>query len=358
MDTLPSIASQRMIFRANDANTSFSEMMGLPGSQLDTVYWLPWYNNRTLHTQLRFANVSSSPARVHVSIGGAPVAGSPFSLAPGASLRKSFPGIDKGPVRIQSNQTILASERVVYKVNGVNTSFSELMALPRKQLASTYWLPWYNNRTLNTQLRFANVSGRDATVTVTIGGTEMGTFSLPPGASLRKSFAGIEAGPVKIESNADDVRIVASERVILRANGLDTSFSEMMALPDSQLNNTYWLPWYSSKGLDTKLRFANVSSSPASVRVYIAGKEMPGSPFSLPAGDSVMAGFPGIDKGPVRIVSNQKIVASQQVLYRVNGVAESFSEMMGLPASQLAATFWLPWYNNVEVNTQLRFGVP
>jgi hypothetical protein len=30
-------------------------MMGLPNSQLDTIYWLPWYNNFGMDTQLRFA---------------------------------------------------------------------------------------------------------------------------------------------------------------------------------------------------------------------------------------------------------------------------------------------------------------
>ena len=50
-------------------HTSFSEMMGLPNSQLDTTYWLPWYNNVDLDTQLRFGNVSGSTATVHVYIG-------------------------------------------------------------------------------------------------------------------------------------------------------------------------------------------------------------------------------------------------------------------------------------------------
>jgi len=42
----------------------------------------------------------------------------------------------------------------------------------------------------------------------------------------------------------------------------------------------------------------------------------------------------------------------------VNGINASFSEMMGLPANQLDTTYWLPWYNNVDLITQLRFGVP
>jgi len=28
--------------------------MALPDSQLDSIYWLPWYNNKDLDTQLRF----------------------------------------------------------------------------------------------------------------------------------------------------------------------------------------------------------------------------------------------------------------------------------------------------------------
>jgi hypothetical protein len=333
-------------------------MMGLPDSQLDTTYWLPWYNNKDLDTQLRFANVSATDATVHVTIGGVEMTGSPFTLTPGARTRKSFAGIDKGPVKIESDVDIVAAERVIYKAaGGVNTSFSEMMALPDSQLNTTYWLPWYNNKDLNTQLRIANVSATDATVHVTIGGVEMSSspYALAPGASRRLSYAGIDKGPVKIES---DVDIVAAERVIYKVNGVNTSFSEMMALPDSQLDAIYWLPWYNNVGLDTQLRFANVSGTEATVHVFIGGVEMTGSPFTLPAGASTRKSFAGIDKGLVKIESNVDIVAAERVIYKVNGVNTSFSEMMGLPAGQLDTTYWLPWYNNVDLDTQLRFGVP
>jgi hypothetical protein len=48
----------------------------------------------------------------------------------------------------------VAAERLIYKVGGVNTSFSEMMALPDNLLDTTYWFPWYNNNDLDTQLRF------------------------------------------------------------------------------------------------------------------------------------------------------------------------------------------------------------
>ena len=106
--------------------TSFSEMMGLPASQLDNTYWMPWYNNVDLDTQLRFGNVSNTPATVHVRIGGQEKTSCtttpanvpyPYVLAVGASLRVSCPNVNSGPVQIISNVNIVAAERVIYKIN-------------------------------------------------------------------------------------------------------------------------------------------------------------------------------------------------------------------------------------------------
>jgi hypothetical protein len=353
---VPLIGAERVIYRVNGVNTSFSEMMGLPHDLPYTTFWLPWYNNVDLDTQLRIANVTGSPASVQVFIGGTPMTGTPFDLAAGASTRVSFPGVNAGPVQIVSTQAIVAAERVIYRVNGLNTSFTEMMALPASQLDTTYWLPWYNNKELDTQLRIANVSGFPASVHVYISGAEMqgSPFSLLAGESIRRSFPGISAGPVQIVS---DQAIVAAERVIFKVNNVNTSFSEMIALPASQLDATYWLPWYNNVDLDTQLRFANTTNTPASVRIYIGGQEMQGSPFPLPAGESTRKSFPGISGGPVQIVSDVPIVAAERVIFKVNNVNTSFTEMMALPDLWLSTSYYLPWYNNVELDTQLRFGV-
>jgi sugar lactone lactonase YvrE len=345
----PVIGAERVIYRVNNVNTSFSEMMGMPAGQLNTTYWLPWYNNVNLDTQLRIANVSGSQATVTVTIGGVPQ--TTFNLAAGASTRVSYAGVNSGPVKIVSTQIIVAAERVIYKVNGVNTSFTEMMALPGQQLDNVYYLPWYNNVDLDTQLRIANVSGFQATVTVTIGGVPQPSFNLAAGASTRVSYP-MNNGPVKIVSTQD---IVAAERVIYKVNGKNTSFSEMMALPENCLDNTYWLPWYNNADLDTQLRIANVSASQATVTVTIGGVPQPS--FNLAAGASTRISYPA-NNGPVKIVSTQNIVAAERVIYKVNNVNTSFTEMMALPNSQLDTTYWLPWYNNVDLDTQLRFGVP
>ena len=358
-NALPFLAAEQVIYRINGTNISFSEMMGLPDSLLDTTYWLPWYNNVDLDTQLRIGNASNSSAAVHVYLGGVEMTGSPFTLAPGASTRLGFPGVNNGPVKIESDHgvPIVAAQRLIYTVNGLPVSFSEAMAIPNSQLSTTYWLPWYNNVDLNTQLRIANVSGSPAAVTVTIGGQQMpgSPFNLAAGASIRLSFAGINNGPVKIESTQN---IVAAERVIYKVNGTNTSFSEMMGVPDGQLDTTYWFPWYNNVDLDTLLRLANVSSSSATVHVYIGGVEMTGSPFTLAPGANMRLSFAGVNNGPVKIVSDQDILVGARVIYRVNGTNTSFSELMGLPDSQLNTTYWLPWYNNVDLNTQLRFDMP
>jgi hypothetical protein len=134
-----------------------------------------------------------------------------------------------------------------------------------------------------------------------------------------------------------------------------------MGLPANQLNATYYFPWYNNTDLDTQLRLGNVSGSAASVHIYVGGAEVTGSPFSLTAsgaGQSARLSFSGVNNGPVQIVSDANIVAAERVIYKPSGTPVSYTEMMGLPASQLSATYWLPWYNNVDIDTQLRFGVP
>ena len=343
------IAAERVIYKAaGGVNTSFTEMMGLPQSQLDTTYWLPWYNNLDLDTQLRIANVSGSQASITVTIGGVPQP--PFNLAAGASTRVSY-AANNGPVQIVSTQNIVAAERVIHKANGVNTSFSEMMALPENQLDTVYYLPWYNNVHLDTQLRIANVSGSQATITVTIGGIPQPSFNLAAGASTRVSYAA-NNGPVKIQSTQN---IVAAERVIYKVNNIPASFSEMMALPASQLDTSYWLPWYNNVDLDTQLRIANVSNSPATVAVTIGGTALPS--FNLAAGASTRVSY-AANNGPLNIQSTQNTVVAERVIYSVSGIPTSFSEMMGLPNGQLDTIFWLPWYNNIDLDTQLRFGRP
>ncbi len=187
----------------------------------------------------------------------------PYTLAAGTSVRVSCPGVNNGPVKIVSTGNIVASERVAFLVGNTGINFSELMGLPSAQLTTSYIFPWYNNASLDTQLRFGNVSGSSATVHVYIGGQEMASgcladgqpsnspYTIAAGASLRVSCAGVNNGPVKIVSNRN---IVAAERVVINNGSAGIGFSELMGLPESRLTTGYILPWYNNLSLNTQLR--------------------------------------------------------------------------------------------------------
>jgi len=134
--------------------TDFSELMGLPIGALSTRYSFPVYNNVNLNTQLRFGNIGNINTTVTVTING--VVKGNYNLAPNASQRVSYVGLDSGPVVIQSSGgvSIIASERVAYHNGTAWTSFAEMMGLPQSQWTSSYVFPWYNNVDLNSQLRF------------------------------------------------------------------------------------------------------------------------------------------------------------------------------------------------------------
>ena len=354
---VPLVASERVGYFNGSAWTSHSELMGLPASQVATSYSFPWYNNIELNSQLRFANVGSASTTVTVTIGGI-VRGS-YPLIPNESKRVSYPGLDKGPVKITSsgNVPIIASLRVAYFDGSEWTSFSEMMGLPSHKLTSSYVFPWYNNLELNSQLRFGNVGTAPTTVTVTIGGIVQASYPVAPNESKRVSYLSLDKGPVKITSSGN-VPIIASLRVAYNNGSAWTDFSEMMGLPLGSLSSHYSFPIYNNVDLNSQMRFGNVGTASTTVTVTINGV-LKGT-YNLAPNQSQRVSYNGMNSGPVVVQSTGgiPIVASERVAYNDGTAWTGFAEMMGLPQSQLAVTFLFPWYNNVDLDTQMRFGVP
>ena len=359
--TLPMVASERVAYTPNGGTTwtSHSEMMGMPSNQLASSYTFPWYNNLDLNSQLRFGNVGSMGTTVTVTVGGV-VQGS-YPLAPNASTRISYAGLDDGPVKVTSsgNVPIIASMRVAYTPDGGTTwtSFSEMMGLPSPKLTSSYVFPWYNNLDLNSQLRFGNVGNIGTTVRVTMGGVFQGSYQLDPNESKRISYPGLDMGPVKVTSSGN-VPIIASMRVAHNDGSAWTDFTEIMGLPSPSLSTHYSFPVYNNADLNTQLRFGNVGTATTTVSVKING--LLKGRYTLAPNASQRVSYAGLNAGPVVIQSsgNVPIIASERVAYFDGNAWTSFAEMMGLPQSQLSTTFVFPWYNNVNLNTQLRFGIP
>ena len=67
--------------------------------------------------------------------------------------------------------------------------------------------------------------------------------------------------------------------------------------------------------------------------------------------------YEGISGGPLLVtdLNSNPLVSSIRLLYR-NKKTETLSELMGVPTSQLASDYWLPFYSDEGVyDSQLRF---
>jgi hypothetical protein len=360
------LAALRVIWREPGFRASYSEMMGLPKEQLSTEYWFPWYNNAvpaSLDQGFRIGNVSSAPTAIEVWVGTSRI--DSFNLNPGDSTRVSY-DVDNGPIRVvcadcSGSAKIIAALRVIWKEPGSRFSYSEMMGLPKEQLSSEYWFPWYNNATpasMDQGFRIANVSSTESnTVEVWVGTTQLDTLTLEAGASTRVSY-NVDNGPIRIvcttcsDSDNDD-KIIAALRVIWKEPGFRASYSEMMGLPKEQLSSEYWFPWYNNAvpaSMDQGFRIANVSPTESNtVEVWVGATKLATIP--LAAGASTRVAY-SIDNGPLRIVCTtctntdyDQILAALRVIWKEPGFRASYSEMMGLPAQGLSTEYWFPWYN-------------
>ena len=375
------LAALRVIWKEPGFRASYSEMMGLPAEQLSTEYWFPWYNNAvpaSMDQGFRIGNVNITSTTIQIWVGNNPI--DSFTLDPGASIRVGYP-VDNGPIRIvctdcTGSEKIIAAMRVIWKEPGVRFSYSEMMGLPKEQLSTEYWFPWYNNAvpaSMDQGFRIANVSSTESnTMEVWVGNTKLDTITVGTGASTRVGY-NVDNGPIKIRctscSNMGDDKIIAALRVIWKEPGFRASYSEMMGLPKEQLSSEYWFPWYNNAvpaSMDQGFRIANVSPTESNtVEVWVGSTKL--TTIFLAHGASTRVGY-NVDNGPIRIVCTtctntnyDQVLAALRVIWKEPGFRASYSEMMGLPAQALSSEYWFPWYNNAvpsSMDQGFRISVP
>ena len=382
-NAMDGIAALRVIWREPGFRASYSEMMGLPKEQLSNEYWFPWYNNidtASMDQGFRIANVDNSTHTIRVFLGASQI-GTDIILASQASIRVGY-AVNNGPIRItcttcSASDKIIAALRVIWKEPGVRFSYSEMMGLPKEQLSSEYWYPWYNNAVVNSMdqnLRIANVDTTAGnTVEVRVGTTLLETVSLAAGASIRRGYS-VDNGPVRItcttcNSTSSD-KILTALRVIWKEPGYRSSYSEMMGLPVEQLSTEYRFPWYNNlaiASMDQGFRIANVDTTSHTIKIMVGAADL--ATFALNGGASVRVGY-AVDNGPIRVICttcnplnvDDKIITAIRVIWQEPGFRSSYSEMMGLPVEALSTEYWFPWYNNAFPNTIMdqgfRFGIP
>jgi hypothetical protein len=92
----------------------------------------------------------------------------------------------------------------------------------------------------------------------------------------------------------------------------------------------------------------------ALVDVYIGGKKMNSTPYSIGPGERVYPRY-GINGGPVRVVSTNgvPIFTSERAKYKT-----SFNEVLGYPADRFATEYWFTTLDDLGMITYLVIGNP
>jgi hypothetical protein len=267
-----------------------------------------------LGDNIHVINPGNAAANVSVSLPGAsPLA---VSVAPFAEQFVSFPqGTIGGPVKITSNQPVLASQRVQYY-----QTFNEVVARGPGEASTESYFNWFDKATpgmLGDNIHILNPGL--TTVTGTVGvvrgsaSTPL-TFQVAPGSQTYVTFpAGTIGGPVRV---LFDQPVLASQRV-----QYFQSFNEVpsMALRQTQLVNH--LMWFdnATPGMSTDnihIYVPRIYPVPTlNITVSVPGAAPIQMTFNG-ADDEVYVTFPaGTIGGPVTITTDRPVLAAQRVQY-------------------------------------------
>lgn len=357
----PFFTSQRVT-----SGDSYNELLGVPPSQFTTEYWFPYYDHGypnipgdMMRTWVLVGNPDpAQTASVDIYIGGVKQPGSPFSIPPGGNITPRWIGtIGSGPVRVVSTNgvNIFASERVF---TVPNDSFNEVFGYPASQFTTEYWFPWYDSINMQNFVLVGNTSSsQSANVDIFIGSRLMGSYAIQPNQTLKRSYAGVMDGPVRVVST-NGVNIVTSQSAL---SGSSNSFNEVMGYPFDRFDTEYWFPYYDhgypnvpGNMMRTWILVGNPSgTTTANVEIFIAGVSQ--GTYAIPPGSRITPRWIGTINGPVRVVSDIPVFASERVFTVPNNV---FNEMMGYPASQLSAEYWFPWYDSVNMKNDILISKP
>ncbi|MFI5282789.1 MAG: PKD domain-containing protein, partial [Candidatus Dormibacterales bacterium] len=174
------------------------------------------------------------------------------------------------------------------------------------------YFQWFDKASpgmLNDNIHILNPGGTAANVTVSLPAVPAQAVTVAPGAEAFVTFpAGTIGGPVTVSSSQP---VLASQRVQYYS-----TFNEVWAESASQAATTSYVNWYdkASPGiLNDNIHFLNPGATMATVTVSLgaASQVVP-----VGAGAEAYVSFPkGSIGGPVKVVSDQPVLASQRVQY-------------------------------------------
>ncbi len=284
---------------------------------------------------IHLLNTSGATANVTVTLPGASAVN--VTLAAGAETPVGFgAGHIGGPVVVNSDQQIVASQRVRYY-----QTFNEVWAEGAAQAGTTSYLNWYDKASpgmFNDNIHVLNPGATSASVTATLPGASPQTATVAAGAEAFLTFpAGTIGGPVTVTSTQP---VLASQRVQYYS-----SFNEVWAASAALASTTSYVNWYdkASAGMfNDNIHLLNPGPISANVTVTLPGAAT--QTVSVAAGAEAFVGFPaGSIGGPVKVSSSQPVLASQRVQYY-----QTFNEVWAESAAQAATNGNFNWYDKAS----------
>ena len=282
---------------------------------------------------------SSSSATVVVNIPGSPGCLSKALVPPqGEQIFTCTTGFG-GPVTVNSDLPVLASQRVQYF-----QSFNEVVAQAPSAAQTTLFFTWFDRISspgfLGDNIHVVNpFGGSTAHVTVSIPGCIDQTGAMLPGNEEFFTCSTGFGGPVKVVS---DQPVLASQRV-----QYFQSFNEVVAQPASAAQTALDFTWFdriSSPGfLGDNVHVVNPGAASANVTVGIPGEPgcNPGGTIAG-GGEAIFSCSTGFG-GPVNVTSDQPVLASQRVQY-----FQSFNEVVAEPPSAARQTTYFTWFDRIS----------
>jgi IPT/TIG domain len=299
-------------------------------------WYFQWFDLATpgmVGDNIHLLNVSGAAANITLTLPGASAIN--VALQAGQETYVSFGhGHIGGPVVVNSDQQVIASQRVQYF-----QSFNEVWAMTAAQAATVSYINWFDLASagmVGDNIHVLNPGTSSSDVTVTLGSNTPIVFTLGAGAENHVTFpAGQLGGPVKISAT---LPVLASQRVQYYQ-----TFNEVVARSATQASTQSMVNWFdrASAGMvGDNIHVLNPGTSTASVTVTLPGAPNIG-PFPLQAGQETYVSFgQGQIGGPVTITSSLPVLASQRVQYY-----QSFNEVPAATQAQASTVSHVMWFD-------------
>jgi predicted outer membrane repeat protein len=195
-----------------------------------------------------------------------------------------------------------------------------------------------------------------ANITVTIGGSLMGDYTLESGEEKREYYP-VSGGPVVVEST-NGFDLIAAIRLQSMQSGTLLDYNETMGIPEGSLSTKYIFPVYENlwAPLNSQLRFAHLGAGTKTIKVTIGTETWT---YDVAEGQDKRI-FLDRSGGPVIVESEDgvtQIVAAIRLQAMSNNVLHAYSETFGIPIEDLSTKYYFPVYENkwAPLNSQLRF---